>query len=248
MDKMTVKECIRDLKRFLFGSKLRILFTVWLIVIMLVCIVWLFGGKVNDKVVGISAFFSGLSTFAFWCCRKRVKVRVEKWNVSPRTKFILIGSLGAVWVEFVFWLFEKAFGTVGVAANPNFLIDLLVTMPWYVLMIVLLWKVETTNRYRLGELVLFGGIYELGADGLIGSFIGGTFSFAALPLVLFMIPMLVVVYSFMLLPCSYLLKDDIDRVRENTMARSKVNKYVYTLLPLLGLIPYVVLGILIFVF
>ena len=59
-----------------------------------------------------------------------------------------------------------------------------------------------------------------------------------------MIPLFVMVYSFMILPCSYLLKQDIDRIRSEKAVAKKGNKYVYALLPLLGLLPYVVLVVL----
>jgi hypothetical protein len=77
----------------------------------------------------------------FWNFRTPLTSFVSRWGASPRTKFILIGSAGAIWVESLFWSVERIFGITGVAATPNLAVDLLATMPWYVLMIALLWKV-----------------------------------------------------------------------------------------------------------
>ena len=240
-----IKNSLHDLKQFLFSSKKRILFSIWLLVIMFLCLIWAIGENVNDRTVSISTLFSGLSTFVFWCYRKKIASVIKRWSATSRTKFILIGSFGAVWIEFIFWLLEKIFGAVGVAASPNFILDLIVTMPWYIFMIILLWRIETTYRYTFTELLLLGGVYELGADGFIGSFLGGRLSLSAIPPILFLIPLFVVVYSFMILPCSKLLKEEIDMMREEKVIKRKINKYIYGLLPLIGLIPYFILGILI---
>ncbi|MCK4310701.1 MAG: hypothetical protein KAV80_04540 [Methanomicrobia archaeon] len=198
----------------------------------------------NDRTVSVSTLFCGLSTFVFWCYRKKIASIIKRWNATPRTKFILIGSFGAAWGEFIFWFFEKIFGAVGVAAHPNFILNLIATMPWYILMIILLWRIETRYKYTFTELLLLGGIYELGADGFIGSFLGGTLSLITIPMILFVIPLFVVVYSFMILPCSNLLKEEIDGIRQEKVTKRRINKYIYGLLPLIGLIPYFILGIL----
>ena len=239
-----IKNGLHDLKQFLLGSKKRILFSIWLLVIIFICLMWVIGENVNDRTVSISTLFSGLSTFVFWCYRKKIASIIKRWNATPRTKFILIGSFGAVWVEFIFWVFEKIFGAVGVAASPNFILDLIATMPWYILMVVLLWRIETRYKYTFTELLLLGGIYELGADGFIGSFLGGTLSLGTIPPILFLIPLFVVVYSFMILPCSSLLEEEIDGIRQEKVTKRRINKYIYGLLPLIGLIPYFILGIL----
>ena len=137
------------------------------------------------------------------------------------------------------------FQAKGVAASPNLAIDLLVTMPWYVMMVALLYRVEATYRYSTYEVLLLGGVYELGADGLVGPFVGGKFSIVSLPIVLLLLPMFVVVYSFMVLPPSVLLREDLERLREGKGPGPvpAPRRYAYALLPLLGLVPYVVLGL-----
>jgi len=218
-----IKNSLHDLKQFLFSSKKRILFSIWLLGIIFICLMWVIGKNVNDRTVSISTLFSGLSTFVFWCYRKKIAPIIKRWSAAPRTKFILIGSFGAVWIEFIFWLFEKIFGAIGVAASPNFILDLIATMPWYILMIVLLWRIELSYEYTFTELLLLGGVYELGADGFIGSFLEGTFSLSAILMILLVIPLFVVVYSFMILPCSSLLKEEINRIREEKVTNSNSN-------------------------
>jgi len=145
-------------------------------------------------------------------------------------------SAGAIWVETLFWSVDRIFGITGVAANHNLAIDLLATMPWYVLMIALLWKVQTTYRYALFEPLLLGGIYELDADGVFGGVLHGMVSFETFPLVLIIIPQFVMVYSFMILPGSFMLRSEIEK-RARREAKGTFRRLVYGLLPLLGLIP-----------
>ena len=223
------------------------LFTVWLALVGLIVLVWLSQPKATDRTVGLSTIVCGLSTVGLWRSRDRLARAVARWGASPRAKFVLIGSLGAAWVETVFWALEKVFHAKGVAASPNLAIDLLVTMPWYVMMVALLYRVETTHRYSMYEVLLLGGVYELGADGVVGPFVGGTFSIVSLPIVLLLLPMFVVVYSFMVMPPSVLLRADLERLRAERSAGPApvpdTRRYAYALLPLLGLVPYIVLGL-----
>ena len=144
-----------------------------------------------------------------------------------------MGSLGAAWAECVFWFFEKWFGAVGVAASPNLVLDLVITMPWYVIMLFLLYKVETVYHYTFTEILLLGGLYELGADGLFGQVLEGL-TVQNLILTVMVFPLFVVVYSVIVLPPTYLLRKEIRSTRVN----KKGHKYWYGLLPLLGLIPF----------
>lgn len=238
---------IADIRDALWGSRPRVLFTVWLSLVALIVLVWLAGPKANDRTVALSTIVCGLFTVGLWCSRVPLARVIARWGASPRAKFVLIGSLGAAWVETVFWALEKVLHAKGVAASPNLAIDLLVTMPWYVLMVALLYRVEVTHRYSLYEVLLLGGVYELGADGIVGPFVGGAFSIVSMPIVVLLIPMFVVVYSFMVLPPSVLLREEIGRLREGKGAGPVPgpSRYAYALLPLLGLVPYIILGLII---
>ncbi len=135
------------------------------------------------------------------------------------------------------------FSAEGVAASPNLGLDLLITMPWYVLMTFLLFKVETKYHYSYFEILLLGGIYELGADGIVGQMLEGLTP-AGILLVVLVIPEFVIVYSIIVLPPTYLLQKERDIARtgeEDRRIHKKGNhRYWYGLLPLLGLIPFTV--------
>lgn len=217
-------------------------FFFWLFLTVLLCVFWVMFGGPNNITVGISILVCGISTIVFWIYRELLRQQVKKWGMKPSRKFVLIGGLGALWVEFVFWFFEKIFGAVGIAAHPNLLIDYIATMPWYIMMVALLWKVQNKYHYSLKEMLILGGIYELGADGFIGSLFKGQlligFAFGIIG-----IPLFVMVYSIIILPPAYLLRDE---TRMSTFIRpgkteDNYRKYSYALLPLLGLAPYLLL-------
>lgn len=115
-----------------------------------------------------------------------------KW--SPSKKLFLAGGLGAAYVETEYEAWQHVIGANGVAASPNLAIDLLVTMPWYLLMVGFLTVALKHTKPTLFQLLLMGGVYELMADGLLGSFLGGRLAstFILLP---FVIPIFTLVYS-----------------------------------------------------
>jgi hypothetical protein len=232
-----------DLKRLLFGNRARKVLAAWMSIWIFLEIINLFWGNAHDQVVAYSLFICAGSTVLVWTYRDVLTGWVLKWGASPRTKFIVIGSLGAAFAEYVFWQFEKLYGITGVAANPNLAVDLLVTMPWYIMMIALLWMVETRYKYSFAELFVLGGVYELGADGLVGSVMGGTFSAITVPALIALIPFFALVYAIMVIPCSAIMKDEVDAVRKARPAPTG-NRHIYSMLPWLGLIPYFVLAFL----
>jgi hypothetical protein len=110
----------------------------------------------------------------------------------------------------------------------------LITMPWYVLMVFLLYKVETRYHYSYYEILLLGGIYELGADGIVGQLF--ELNMGNILFVLLVIPEFVIVYSIIVLPPTYVLRKDNDM----PVLEEGCRKYRYGLLPLVGLIPFAV--------
>jgi hypothetical protein len=113
---------------------------------------------------------------------------------KPSRKLILAGGLGAAYVETEYEIWQHLLGASGVAANPNLAIDLIETMPWYLLMIAFLTISLRHTRATLFQLLLMGGIYELMADGILGSVLAGrsAYDFLGLP---FAIPIFTLVYS-----------------------------------------------------
>jgi hypothetical protein len=232
-----------ELWRFLAGNRARKALAVCTAIWVLLWLYNLVQGNAHDKVVGWSMFICIGATGLAWTYRDVLAAWARKWNASPRTKFIVIGGLGAAFAEYVFWQMEKLYGITGVAANPNLGIDLLVTMPWYIMMVALLWKVQTRYRFGFVELFVLGGVYELGADGLVGSIMEGTFSAITVPALIALIPFFSMVYAVMVIPCSAILKDEIEAIRSSRPPATG-NRYLYAMLPWLGLIPYFVLAFL----
>ncbi len=232
-----------DIWRFVAGTRARKVLAGWTLLWILLWLHNLVRGNARDQVVAYSMFICAGTTVAAWAYRDVLKALVGSWAAAPRTKFIMIGSLGAAFAEYVFWQMEKIYGITGVAANPDLAIDLLVTMPWYIMMVALLWKVQTRYTYSFVELFVLGGVYELGADGLVGSVMGGTFSAISVPSLIALIPFFSLVYAVMVIPCSAIMREEAEAMR-NVRPPSSGNRHVYAMLPWLGLAPYLVLAFL----
>jgi hypothetical protein len=123
-----------------------------------------------------------------------VQALAARIKMSPGRKLIVVGGLGAAFVETEYEIWQHIFGATGVAASPNLAIDLLVTMPWYLMMLAFLGVALKHSRPTLFQLLIFGGIYELMSDGLLGGYLSGTTS-ATLVLLPLIIPIFTLVYS-----------------------------------------------------
>jgi len=93
---------------------------------------------------------------------------LPKLQAKPLRNAALLGIFNAAIVETIFWLAEKIFGAQGVAAHPNLLLDLLLTLPWYIGLILLFVRTQDRQRFSPWVLLLLAGVYELAADGIIG--------------------------------------------------------------------------------
>ncbi|NVM01314.1 MAG: hypothetical protein HWN67_03200 [Candidatus Helarchaeota archaeon] len=258
----SIRESLSTLKNVFFSTWKMKIFSLWLIIAVFLEVLIIGASRneifigfvnfnfvikeiknqTNQLVVFISVILCAISMLIFWLIREKLTKSIVKWEKKPSTKFILFGSLGALWVEFIFWLVEKLFGTEGVAASPNLIVDWLATMPWYIMMIALIWKINTRYTYSLVELALFGGIYELCADGVLGLvFKGQAAQIILLPLIF---PIFVIVYSYMILPPTILTRNEIEMANSVHLDREDSKKFKYGLLPLIGLIPYIFLFIL----
>ena len=193
------------------------------------------------QTVAIGYFTCAGTSLLCWLGRGSLQRFMRLGQPGVGWRFLLMGSLGAAWVETAFWAAEKLTGAVGVAANPNLLIDLLVTMPWYIAMVGVFWLVYRRYQYSWMAVALLGGLYELGADGILGGLLGGNAINAQYLLQLcFYYFTFVVVYSPMLLPAVW------GASRSETVAPAPVGwKALAALAPLLPLVPYglVVIGL-----
>lgn len=193
-------------------------------------------GSLHDKTVALGYFGCVLTTLCAWFFLKRFKLLGVELK-KPRRVYILVGSLMAAWVETLIWAIEKMLHAKGVAASPNLLIDLLVTMPWYIGMVAVLYSSQKQCRFNWWKLALLGGLYELGADGIVGGMIfSGKLSLLQFPLLALAFPMFVGVYSCMMLPASWLVFGE-GGTPEVNEPRKRVK---LALKPLLALVVYAV--------
>lgn len=137
--------------------------------------------------------------------------RTRRWWLDrladrPLRNAMILGIVNAAVIETLFLVVERAFGAEGVAAHPNLLLDLLITMPWYTAMVIVFVRVQHRRRFTVPVVLLLGGVYELGADGLVGGAFEGTIFHPAAPLflALFAYPTFIWVYSAMVLPPAWI--------------------------------------------
>ena len=86
----------------------------------------------------------------------------------PAFRAIVFGIFNAALIEAEFWAFERLFGGSGIAASSNLLLDWLLTMPWYIGMVILFVRGQTRSRFSPLLLLLLCGLYEAGSDGVVG--------------------------------------------------------------------------------
>ncbi len=91
------------------------------------------------------------------------------WVVKrPLANACWVGIFNAAFIETLFWGIQKILGVTDVAAHPNLLVDLALTMPWYAGMVVLFTHAQRRRKFPLATVLLLGALYEVGADGLVG--------------------------------------------------------------------------------
>lgn len=189
-------------------------------------------------------FYTCEITLIIFCYNKKLIrnfILPNKKGVGRR--FILFGSIGAFYVELVIWVFEKITGAEGMAASSNLLVNMLVTMPWYVSMISLFWLIYKKFKYKPTTVFLLGGLYEIGGDGIVGHILVGETITPGYLLLLFGVYfwMFTVFYAPMLLLPVW-------GTELHLAAETKLNlkKVLAVFIPLLPLIPYLFLALIIF--
>jgi hypothetical protein len=180
----------------LLGSLPRKLYVLLISVYAIVLIPYaLLHDPAPNELAQLGAISTCVATLAIGLWRRVDLQRVwDRLDLGPATKLFLAGGLGAAFVETEYVLWEHLTGATGVAASPNLAMDLLETMPWYLLLMVFLGIALRHVRPSLFQLLLLGGVYELMSDGLLGSLIGGTLASGWLFL-LVIVPIFTLVYS-----------------------------------------------------
>ncbi|MGD0706962.1 MAG: hypothetical protein ABSA51_00765 [Anaerolineaceae bacterium] len=152
-----------------------------------------------------------------------------------------LGIFNAALIEAEFWTFERIFGGSGVAASSNLFLDWLLTMPWYIGMVLLFVRVQNRNRFPTIALFLFCGLYETGADGVIGGQIlpwisGHEVSLPSAWAFLLFIAFweFILVYSSMLLPPAWVI------ATTSPVDSPPQHRWQDALLPLAWLLPYTI--------
>lgn len=190
----------------------------------------------ENLTLAFSITLSGLYTGLLFLGRKYWIKGVSK---KPIRNAILLGSLNAAVIETLFLILEKVFGASDVAAHPNLLIDLLITMPWYIGMVWIFVKVQEKERFPLAAVLLLGAVYEMGADGIIGGVVMPAIMGTPVNLIEYAILsalaafwQFIPVYSSMVLPPAWVLENSLPP------AGSGKKRWRRAFLPLILLIPF----------
>lgn len=166
----------------------------------------------------------------------------------PAIRATTFGIFNAALIEAEFWAFERLFGGQGIAASSNLLLDWLLTMPWYIGMVILYVRGQTRSRFPPVVLFLLCGLYEAGADGVVGGQVLPWISGHGVPLLpawgfLLLIAFweFIPIYSSMILPAAWVI------ATVSTQDPAPHRRWRDALLPLAWLVPYTVYLILVLI-
>jgi hypothetical protein len=121
----------------------------------------------ENGALAVAVMLSGTLTYTLYNTRDSWLPRLAS---DPLRNAFLLGVANATALEVMIVVVEKFLGAKGVAANPNLLLDLIITVPWYVVLVRSFVQVQHRRRFPPAVVLLLGAIYELGADGFVGGF------------------------------------------------------------------------------
>lgn len=189
--------------------------------------------SLEDQTIAISITLSGAYTLLLAWTRRWW---LHRLSGRPIRNAIILGCFNAVVIETLFLVVEKMVGSEGVAAHPNLIVDLILTMPWYIGMIAIFVRVQNRQRFTFATVLLLGGLYEIGGDGIAGGvFSGQVFN----PAVIVLYPgvmlwLFIPVYSSLVLPPAWIL------AQTPAPPRPAIPAWKDALRPMLWLIPFMV--------
>jgi hypothetical protein len=201
----------------------------------LLIIAWLGGGDLNNRAVAVATLTCGLLAFVFWTFGQPLINYIVLRPWPKWLKVLTVGLSGAIVIETVFWFWEKVIGAVGVSVSSNLLISIALTLPVYIMFLLLFWWIQKKYHYTTSEILVLGGIYQLGAETVMGTMFQGSLVWG-LVYGTIGLPIFMIVYSAMMLPLAMLVK----MIRPTAVLRGeKRDRYLWGLLPLVGLLPFV---------
>ncbi len=158
----------------------------------------------EDYTIAISITLSGVYTLLLRAARRWWLPHLVN---RPLRNAIILGVVNAAVIEALFLVVEKLCGATGVAAHPNLLLDWLFTMPWYAGMVAIFARVQFRRRFDPAVVLLLGGVYEMGGDGIAGGLLSGEmFNPFYVPLLITVMWWLFIpVYSSMVLPPAWVI-------------------------------------------
>ena len=169
------------------------------IVMFIIILMTLLNPTPRSITVLLSIISSGVYTLLLYLTRNRL---IPPLAGRPVRNACLLGILNAAIVETIFWSWQSILGSSGVAASSNLLVDFFITMPWYAGMVILFVRAQDRRRFSISAVLLLGGLYETGADGIVGNMVFGHGIFSPGAWVLLAISFwgFILVYSSMVLP------------------------------------------------
>lgn len=211
------------------------IFIIWTSVLLFFLIA---SGDFHSQAQAVAVMICAIVSGIFWHFKDRVLFIVNKIKIDSFQKFILIGSVGAILLESIFWSVDRIFNKIGIIADSNLFIDLLLTMPWYIAMVALFWIVVNRYRYSFAEIFILGGIYDFFVDGLFSGTVKGGMSYEYLINIVIGMPIFIIAYSVIMLPLSYVTKSEtkISSDVNDNENKDNLKRYAFALLPIAGLL------------
>lgn len=185
----------------------KILFVILTILVLVGAVLMLgnlLNGVLKDKAISIGYFSAAAYTLIFGLLLRKNLQKISANFTNKRLLFTIYGAIGAIFVETVIWLAQVSLNTTGAAISTNLWIDILMTVPFYVLLCYFLSGLVLKYNFSWVTIALAGGFYETMADGIIGNLIGLNILGALISPVL--LPIFIITYSpiilvpFLLLP------------------------------------------------
>ena len=224
------------------GRGLRILVIVGIVWALIVLVASEVSNKTPETLTYLlSIAGSGLYTLILYRTRSRWLPRLAG---HPLRNAMLLGIFNAAAIEALFLWIQNSLGAHGIAAADNLWLDLILTMPWYIGMVIIFVIIQNRQRFSTATILLLGGLYEVGADGIVGGLIIPAVSGLGANLPQWIILMvalsfwqLILVYSSMVLPPAWVIAM---RPAPSPMTKRPL---IDGLRPLAWLIPYTVYAI-----